>query len=57
MGQQQLLLIILGFVIVGVAVVLGVGMFQDNKDGWDCNRRRSAWSRQSRDERWDIPAV
>jgi hypothetical protein len=30
MGQQQLLLIILGVVIVGVSVVLGVGMFQDN---------------------------
>ena len=30
MGQQQLLLIILGLIIIGVAVVVGVGMFQDN---------------------------
>ena len=30
MGQQQLLLIILGLIIVGVAVVVGIGMFQDN---------------------------
>ncbi len=30
MGQQQLLLIILGVVIVGVSVMVGVGMFQDN---------------------------
>lgn len=30
MGQQQLLLIILGVVIVGIAVIVGVGMFQDN---------------------------
>jgi len=30
MGQQQLLLIILGLIIIGVAVVIGVGMFQDN---------------------------
>ncbi len=30
MGQQQLLLIILGVVIVGVSVAVGVGMFQDN---------------------------
>ncbi len=30
MGQQQLLLIILGMIIIGVAVVVGIGMFQDN---------------------------
>src|SRR5208283_4557314 len=30
MGSQQLLLIILGLIIVGVAVVVGIGMFQDN---------------------------
>ena len=30
MGQQQLLLVILGVIIVGVAVVVGIGMFQDN---------------------------
>jgi hypothetical protein len=30
MGQQQLLFIILGVIIVGVAVMVGVGMFQDN---------------------------
>jgi hypothetical protein len=30
MGQQQLLLIILGLIIVGVAVVVGIGLFQDN---------------------------
>lgn len=30
MGQQQLLLIILGLIIIGVAVVVGIGMFQDN---------------------------
>jgi Tfp pilus assembly protein PilE len=30
MGQQQLLLIILGVIIVGVAVVVGITMFQDN---------------------------
>jgi hypothetical protein len=30
MGQQQLLLIILGLVVVGIAVVVGITMFQDN---------------------------
>ena len=30
MGQQQLLLAILGLIIVGIAVVVGIGMFQDN---------------------------
>lgn len=30
MGQQQLLLIILGVVIVGVAIVVGLTMFRDN---------------------------
>lgn len=30
MGQQQLLLIILGLIIIGVAIVVGIGMFQDN---------------------------
>ncbi len=30
MGQQQLLLIILALIIIGVAVVVGIGMFQDN---------------------------
>lgn len=30
MGQQQLLLIILGLIIIGVAVVVGIGLFQDN---------------------------
>jgi Tfp pilus assembly protein PilE len=30
MGQQQLLLIILGVVVVGIAVVIGITMFQDN---------------------------
>ncbi len=30
MGSQQLLLIVLGLIIVGVAVVVGIGMFQDN---------------------------
>jgi hypothetical protein len=30
MGQQQLLLIILGVIIVGLAVLVGVSMFQDN---------------------------
>jgi hypothetical protein len=30
MGQQQLLLIILGAVVVGIAVVIGITMFQDN---------------------------
>lgn len=30
MGQQQLLLIILGVIVVGVAVIVGVAMFQDN---------------------------
>jgi hypothetical protein len=29
-GQQQLLLIILGVIIIGVAVVVGIAMFQDN---------------------------
>jgi len=30
MGQQQLLLIILGVIVVSVAVIVGVAMFQDN---------------------------
>ncbi|MEK6570322.1 MAG: hypothetical protein AABZ61_03065 [Bacteroidota bacterium] len=30
MGQQQLLLIILGVIIVGIAVVIGITMFKDN---------------------------
>jgi hypothetical protein len=30
MGQQQLLLIILGVIVVGIAVVVGITMFQDN---------------------------
>lgn len=30
MGQQQLLLIILGVIVVGIAVVVGIGMFRDN---------------------------
>jgi hypothetical protein len=30
MGQQQLLLVILGVIIVGVAVAIGITMFQDN---------------------------
>ena len=30
MGQQQLLLAILGLIIIGVAVVVGIAMFQDN---------------------------
>ena len=30
MGQQQLLLIILGVVVIGIAILVGVAMFQDN---------------------------
>jgi hypothetical protein len=30
MGQQQLLLIILGLIIIAVAVLVGISMFQDN---------------------------
>ena len=30
MGQQQLLLIILGVIVVGIAVIVGISMFQDN---------------------------
>ena len=30
MGQQQLLLIILGVIVVGIAVVIGITMFKDN---------------------------
>ena len=30
MGQQQLLLIMLGLVIIGIAVLVGISMFQDN---------------------------
>jgi hypothetical protein len=30
MGQQQLLLIVLGVIIVGIAVVLGIAMFRQN---------------------------
>jgi Tfp pilus assembly protein PilE len=36
MAQQQLLLIILGVIIVGIAAVVGIMMFQDN--GVDQNR-------------------
>lgn len=32
MGQQQLLLIVLGVIIVGVAVVAGIGMFNANAE-------------------------
>ena len=39
MGQQQLLLIILGVIIVGIAVAVGITMFQDN--AVDQNRKRS----------------
>jgi len=31
MGQQQLLLIVLGVIIVGVAVVVGIGLFQEHQ--------------------------
>jgi Tfp pilus assembly protein PilE len=30
MGQQQLLLIILGVIIVGIAIAVGITMFRDN---------------------------
>jgi Tfp pilus assembly protein PilE len=30
MGQQQILLIILGVIVVGIAVTVGINMFQDN---------------------------
>ena len=30
MGQQQLLLIVLGVIIVGIAIVLGIAMFRQN---------------------------
>jgi hypothetical protein len=30
MGQQQLLLIMLGLVIIGLAVIIGISMFEDN---------------------------
>ncbi|MBL7190633.1 hypothetical protein ISS30_02975 [bacterium] len=30
MGQQQLILVVLSVIIVGVAVVVGIGMFQGN---------------------------
>ena len=38
MGQQQLLLIVLGFIVVGIAVVVGINLFnasaeEANKDG------------------------
>lgn len=33
MGQQQLLLIILGVIVVGIAVAVGITMFQDNAIG------------------------
>lgn len=33
MGQQQLLLIILGVIVVGIAVAVGITMFQDNAVG------------------------
>lgn len=32
MGQQQLLLIVLGVIIVGVAIVAGIGMFSANAE-------------------------
>jgi hypothetical protein len=32
MGQQQLLLLVLGIVIVGLAVVVGIGAFGENRD-------------------------
>ncbi|GAB4372779.1 MAG: hypothetical protein Kow0042_16250 [Calditrichia bacterium] len=37
MGQQQLLLIVLGIVIVGIAIAVGVNMFQSN--AIDTNRQ------------------
>jgi hypothetical protein len=30
MGQQQILLVILGVIVVGIAVVVSIAMFQDN---------------------------
>ena len=30
MGQQQILLIILGVIVVGIAVIVGIALFQDN---------------------------
>jgi hypothetical protein len=30
MGQQQLLLIVLGVIIVGIAIIVGIGLFQTN---------------------------
>ena len=30
MGQQQILLIILGVIVAGIAVIVGIAMFQDN---------------------------
>ena len=36
MGQQQLLLVILGVIIVGIAIVVGINMFQTFKA--DSNR-------------------
>lgn len=35
MGQQQLLLIILGVIIVGIAVAIGISLFQTNKEEAD----------------------
>ena len=35
MGQQQLLLIILGVIIVGIAVAIGISLFQTNKEESD----------------------
>src|SRR5574338_1399272 len=32
MGQQQLLLIVLGVIIVGIAVVVGINLFHDNAE-------------------------
>jgi hypothetical protein len=32
MGQQQLLLIILGVIVVGIAVAIGITLFQDNAE-------------------------
>src|ERR1035437_806621 len=32
MGQQQLLLIVLGVIVVGIAIAAGMGLFQSNKE-------------------------
>ncbi|MDR3667516.1 MAG: hypothetical protein P4L35_11795 [Ignavibacteriaceae bacterium] len=33
MGQQQLLLIVLGVIVVGIAIAAGMGLFSSNKEG------------------------